>query len=259
MLTYPTFLRQRGLKRLAAWLRPALVARLKYSEDQPRDEDGRWTDGGGESSAAEPPTVAHSMSSYEALYDYQNYAYGRINSQLREGKGLDEKGQQYVAAIDKAFDDTPTSAGKVFRGDGAGLSATLFEAYPLPNDFQINVRDFEPFNRRALAEKVKLLNDTYAGKEFLDKAYVSTSTSRTLVMDKFVDGSLDIKKYGGVGLVEISGKVKKIDMDAATARKTTEKERLLPRDTAFTIESVDVLRHPDGKRVYLHWKVKVRA
>jgi hypothetical protein len=243
--------RQRLLKKLRE---------LKYSPDQPRDPagsptGGQWTDGEGNSGSSEGDNTSNEMSVFEALYDYQNYAYGKINASLREGKELDEKGKQYVRALDKAFEQTPITGIRVWRGDGAGISATLFEHDPLPQNFNV---DLYNLNTSKGQEAVQLLNEKYVGKVFSDKAYVSTATSQRVVLDKFVFGSLNVSRFGAVGLIEITGKSKAIDMDKMTGRTTKEKERLLPRTTSFNIERVDIKPHPDGERVYLHWKVKIQ-
>lgn len=229
--------------------------RLKYNPDQPRvpagsPDGGQWTDGG----STDGP-VPGGMSSADALTDYQNYAYARINETLRLGNDLDEKGKQYVAMIDKALEEQPVQSVNVWRGDGGGISVTLFEHEPLPNDFLVRRQDLHTPTGR---EAVRLLNDKYVGKVFRDNAYVSTSSSEHVTLDKFVSGSLEVTRFGAVGLVEIVGKSKAIDMDKMTGLVTEEQEQLLPRTTAFKIERVDIKPHPDGERLYLHWKVRVQ-
>jgi hypothetical protein len=46
MIRYPVFLKLRRHRKIAEIILPQLRL-LKYSDDQPRDDSGRWTDGGG--------------------------------------------------------------------------------------------------------------------------------------------------------------------------------------------------------------------
>jgi hypothetical protein len=207
---------------------------------------------GGEGGGGDTGTEA--MSSYSALYDYQNYAHGKINQDLREGKSSAAH-DAYVAAIDKAFSDLPARNATVWRGDGAGLSVALFEAKPLPADFKINLAKIQfPEQARAVNDQ---LTAQFNGMIVEDKAYLSTSSSQKIAVDKFVPGAYDISRFGGSGLVEISGKMKALDIEKITKMGSKEKERLLPRGAKLQVESVSIQPHPDGQRVYLHWKVSV--
>jgi hypothetical protein len=228
---------------------PQYLERLKFNPNHApagSPEGGEFTSG--EGGGGEP------MSSYSALYDYQNYAHGKINRDLREGHTSADH-DAYVAAIDAAFSEAPARSATVWRGDGSGLSVVLFEAKPLPGDFKVNLGGIHSLEQaHAVNEQ---LTAHFRGMVVEDKAYLSTSSSQKIAMDKFVPGNYDISRFGGSGLVEISGKMKSLDIEKITKMGSKEKERLLPRGTKMRIDSVSVQPHPDGERVYLHWKASV--
>jgi len=229
-------------------------------EDHPRDDDGKFASGGGggdddedndEDEYTSQPVGGESAS---ALYEYQNYAHGKINKTLRSGESLDAKGAGYVAAIDEAFEAQKEESVYLFRGDGAGLSVAMFDSDPLPADFKVTLEDYGSPKWR---EAETMLNQRYAGKTFRDQAYVSTSRSEKLAMDKFVGGSYEVNRFGATGLVRISGKSKVLHVDSLTGMKAGEQEALLPRGTTFKVNMVKIDLHPDGKRVFLDWRVSV--
>jgi hypothetical protein len=227
---------------------PQLVARLKFNDCHDPHSGEFCSGGGGEQSAAK--------TGYEALYDHQNHAHGKINEDLRAGKTSPEH-EAYVAAIDQAIADVPARAATVFRGDGAGFGVALAEANPLPDNFKVNLEQLTfPSQARTINEQ---LTAHFRGMVVEDKAYLSTSTSQAIALDKFVPGNYDITKWTGSGLVEISGKLQALDIDKVTKMGAKEKERLLPRGLKLRVDSVSVAPHPDGHRVYLHWKVSVVA
>jgi hypothetical protein len=210
--------------------------------------DGSGSESSTDHSASEPKTT------YEALYDYQNFAHSKINQDLRDGKTSAEH-EQYVAALDKAFAEQPARNTTVWRGDGAGLSVALTEAKPLPSNFKLNIGSIHSLSQ---AHEVNAqLTEHFKGMVIEDKAYLSTSKSEKIAMDKFVPGNYDMSRFGASGLVEISGKMKALDIDAITKMGAKEKERLLPRGQRLRVEGVSLQPHPDGQRVYLHWKMSV--
>ena len=83
---------------------------------------------------------------------------------------------------------------------------------------------------------------------------MSTSTSQKLVADKFLNPR-EISSYGVQGLVSITGKIKSLDVDKITGMKSGEKERLLPRDTIFRINRVELKTADRG--FYFHYHVEV--
>ena len=169
---------------------------------------------------------------------------------------MDAEAQRRTDAIDRLIDAQPLKSFGGFRGDGAALSATLFEKAGIPNDLKFTSQDFfspGPYG----ADINKTLTDELKGAEFVDGAFVSTSKSQAIALDKFVPGSSTMSRYGASGLVEITGKTKALDVDAVTGMRASEQERLLPRGTKFRVKDVQVKAHPDGKRIYLHWRVEI--
>jgi hypothetical protein len=216
-----------------------------FNEDQARDETGKWTSGGGRDTTTvlEPRT---------ALAEYQNYAFKRVNDELRSGTVSPET-QARVQAIDKLIDEQKARNVDLVRGDGAGLSSVLFEKAGIRN-LSLTRDNFMTPESQA---RIEALNNKLVGMEFTDKAFVSTSASEKIALDKFVPGSSEIKEYGGSGLVHISGRVKALDVDKHTGMGAKEQERLLPRNTRLRVEGVDIQAHPDGQRIYLEWDVRV--
>ena len=217
---------------------------------------GEFTSGDGGSESSSSAQSPEPMATYSALRDYQNYAHNKINKDLREGKTSPEH-EAYVAALDRAFDDVKAAKTTVYRGDGAGLGVALAEAKPLPKGFKVSLQNIA-FPSEAAKVNAELTAH-FGGMVVEDKAYLSTSKSQDIAMDKFVPGSHDITEWTGSGLVEVSGRMKALDIDKITKMDAKEKERLLPRGAKLRVDSVSVQPHPDGKRVYLHWKVSVAS
>ena len=223
-------------------------AQPRHPKGSPQGGEFAPKGGGGTGSGSGMPGEA-------ALLEYQNWGYSRLNEQLRTGD-LDAAAEERIAAIDSLFDDAKAKEVVVFRGDGAGLSAELFEEADLSPDFKVELEDLfkdGPYGRdvgRTLTEKLR-------GREFIDKAYLSTSKNRKVVDDGFVPGTFTINKFGGSGRVTIFGKTKSLDVDSITGMRAGESERLLPRGLRMRVNSVNVLPHADGKRVFLDWQVSI--
>ncbi len=238
------------IRRRELW--PQLQERLKFNEchNPPGSpEGGEFCSGSGGASASDT-----GMTQYSALYDYQNYAHAKINDDLRSG-ATSPAHEAYVAALDQSFEAVPERQHVLWRGDGAGLSVAMTDKNPLPADFKINASSLTfPSQRAAINAQ---LSAHFNGMIFEDKAYLSTSASQAIAMEKFVSVTYDISRYGGSGLVEISGRMRALDIDKITKMGAKEKERLLPRGLKLRVNGVSAQLHPDGKRVYLHWKVSV--
>ncbi len=228
--------------------------------------------GGSEGSGGSSDLSNRSAS--DSLLSYQDNGYQSINAYLRndpyEKKIVDgikanpdheARVNHDIKNIDSLFSKTKDSNLNVHRADGAALSAHIFEKsgvtsemgqirlgkaehlydYPAPNG-QSGHRGWESY-----------FNSKMAGQTFKDDAYVSTSTSQKLVQDKFLNPR-EISAYGGQGLVSITGKGKSLDVDKLTGLKSGEKERLLPRGTAFKINRVELKSADRG--FYFHYHVE---
>ena len=184
---------------------------------------------------------------------YQDNGYIPINEQLRR-EAVTPYVQRYVDTFDAAIEAQKAKDVYVFRGDGAGVSSTLFEEAKafLPKNFNVSYNDL--FNKEKIDGINTLLQNTFKGTTFRDDGFLSTSKSQQLVKDKFLNGSHNITKFGGDGLMHIVGQTKFIDIDAIT---DIESERLLPRGTTMRVDNVSVKPHPDGERVYLDWRVSI--
>lgn len=188
------------------------------------------------------------------LYDYRNFGYKSLNEGLRTGAPTEEVLAR-ARKVDSLFRGIEPKTMTLYRGDGGGISADLFEKIPLPDDF-VPIRSYsltEPGKWGADAGKT--LTDLYKGAEFTDEAFLSASSSRASALKGFVqDGSAEVSKYGGQGLAIIKGKVTSIDMNATLGKmefgpgKMDEKEHLLPRRSKFRVERVEVVQNSVGSR-----------
>jgi hypothetical protein len=221
----------------------------EFDPNQPRDEDGRWTDGGAAGASGSTPTDIEPV---VALTEYQNYGHARVNEELRSGKTTPETSAR-VAAMDALMAEQKERDLYVVRGDGAGVSSALFESAGI-TDLNLTADSLHTEEGRAA---IADLNSRMVGREFVDHAFLSTSTDPDLALDKFVPGSYSITEFGGGGLVHIVGRSKSLDVDAITGMGAGESERLLPRDTRMRVTRVDLKPHPDGKRVFLDWQMEI--
>lgn len=196
----------------------------------------------------------------DSLTTYQNYGYNKVNESLRSGIELDAKGKQIVKDIDKIIEEQKPKDLFVFRGDGSVLSSELFS--PAGIDLDENIESLykrvEGGKGLRIDSVNAMLNKRLKGAVVEDKAFLSTSTSQEMVMEKFVPGSYKITRHGASGLVRISGKAKSVDVDSITGMGSGENERLLGRSTRLKIDNVQVLPHPDGKRLYLLWDAHIQ-
>ena len=221
----------------------------------------------------------------ESLFQYQGYGYGPINDMLRsegastaravqgvienDGTHADPNAEKEAAEILETFrrkeledavvdidgliEAQPSQQVHVFRGDGGGVSVALFESRLNEMEgFNFSIEDM--MDSMAVSKK---LTERFKGDVFQDKAFLSTSTDKDMALEHFVPGAYDVTQYGGSGLVEIYGATKSLNVDEITHVGAKEGERLLPRGTKLEVERVDLRPHPDGKRVYLHWVVKI--
>jgi hypothetical protein len=222
---------------------------MSFDPDQERDEAGRFA-GGGSSSGSERTAENRT----ESLTSYQNYGYQTVNEELRGGK-MSDATRQKVEDIDALINEEKAGDFVGYRGDGAALSAALFEdAQDIMGGQRISAESL--FGQHADIEDA--LNERLKGMEFVDRAFMSTSQDKEMTLEKFVPGAYEITEYGGSGFVEIYGAdVKSLNVDDRTKMGAKESERLLARGTALKVERVQIKPHPDGKRVYLHWQVRV--
>lgn len=64
---------------------------LKYSDDEPRDDQGRWTDGGGgDEGILEPPSAVKFGSVSQEFTDGINFSLGEIPSKLLAASGVSD-------------------------------------------------------------------------------------------------------------------------------------------------------------------------
>ncbi len=199
----------------------------------------------------------------EVILKYQNGAYQSINGYLR-GEDIKEdvvdKVKQDIEILDKNM-SLSTNDKYLFRGDGAGISSTLFDMIPnLPHDAslddvlfggKIEGKSYNDF----FTEKLK-------GVEFTDKAFLSSSSSQSVAMDKFVYGATSFSKFGASGLVQIFApkNTKMLDVEKVSMMGAKEREFILARGTKLRVDKVsfEPLQHEGTEtRFYIKWQVTV--
>jgi len=180
-----------------------------------------------------------------ALTRYQEHAYASINGHLR---GTDKPNnikqvKEDIAKLDVLIDEQPTKGVYVFRGDGAQISSELFEKTGISSELEgvrLTIHD-EYFDTKPPSGNNwdEYFTSKLAGVEISDKGFLSTSSSKQIVKDRFV-GDGDITQYGVVGMVQITGKSKFYKVNNITGIDT-EQEVLFPRGTKLKIKSVRVV------------------
>ena len=214
----------------------------------------------------------------EVLYGYQDYDYEPINNFLRyqneprmaewkpELKELTEESKsllmQKIKTIDMEMVPT-TKEMLAFRGDGASISANLFEQIEdlknLPRGFQLtddmvisgvapNGGTWESF----FSEKL-------VGATFIEDGFLSTSKNLSVVKEKFLMGS-GIGKYGGEAIVtlKIPKGIPAIDLDAFLPG-TDEAEILLTRGLKLTVSKVQIGFTPRGNIYAPYFRIEVEV
>jgi hypothetical protein len=219
------------------------------------DEKGRFASGRG--------TVTE-RSPYDCLTIYQSHGYSLMNSYLRGEKlsnpYMENQLKHDVSQIDKLFSSAKEQEVNVYRGDGAAISAHLFEKTGVLSEMgnthlyrASDMLDKTPPGGHSSWESY--FNSKMAGHTFEDKAFVSTSASKELALKKFVNPR-DINGYGGQGLVSITGRSKSLNVENFTGVRG-EQERLLPRGISFKIDKVELKVHQPSESFYFHYHVKV--
>ena len=188
----------------------------KYSDDQSRDDIGRFGEGGGggggeaagasgsgsgggpdyDSIAAPEPSAeqASTLSKYQT-----DDGYKAINTALRKGQILTPKGQATIAAMDSYFDSVPALKGEIVT-------------------------------YRGLSSMPKGMRE---GATFSDKTYVSTSFKKELAED-FAG------KSGVLMRIRVPKGKKVVAMDSALRGRSRfdEREVLLRRGSKFRIRRI---------------------
>jgi hypothetical protein len=211
----------------------------------------------------------------DSLLNYQDNGYSSINAYLRndpyEKKIIDKikanpdheaQVNHDIKNIDALFSKVKEKEINVYRADGAALGAHLFKSTGVESEMgQIRLGKAEhlyehmaPNGQSGPRGWESYFNGKLSGQTFRDKAYVSTSTSQKLVADKFLNPR-EISPFGVQGLVSITGKTKSLDVDKLTGMKSGEKERLLPRNTIFRINRIELKTADRG--FYFQYHVEV--
>lgn len=195
---------------------------FNYDDDQPRDDQGQWTDGGGGGGEKEIKEVKV-MAAREAVIEYQKGIYDSkiggyttINNYLRTSQ-TKTLGTQYdedeiksvIAGIDAAFEGQTDAAGR-----------TLVRGV-----------------RNSTAEFGKPFSELKVGDEYGSKTYTSTSTDSKVVVAKFIN-KLNSSDRPVTIKIETTKDTKSINTDRFTGVKVGEKEILLQRDIKFKVMKI---------------------
>lgn len=205
----------------------------KYSDDQPRDDSGKWTDGGSGDPRAMADwgrwTKATSSTEKAALGRYQAGGSGAINLALR-GKPVasEEKGPLHGMQIGTAV---------------KRMDAAIAKADPLPRE-AVTYRAIATYNE----DPTGRLLDLKPGTRFRDGGFVSTSASADWVRRRYAppDQGGDTSGNGPDHwqMMEIhvpkGTRVAFLAAEGATdvGSFKHEQEVLLPRGGTFTVRSV---------------------
>lgn len=187
----------------------------KYSEDQPRDELGRFGSGGGESSSEtggkEYPTAATAAPhEVAAVENYAGSGFQTINESLRSGDNIDQSTANEIATLDAVIASAPpleenTELYRIVSGD--------------------------------IAETIMTLN---AGDTFTDKGFASTSTSARFAESRY---RVTSNKEDKVATIRISAPAGTSALDVNRYMPNNEykheREMLLPRGTTFEVDRVE--------------------
>jgi hypothetical protein len=199
------------IRRRELW--PAFLKRQKYSDDQPRDDQGQWTDGGGggtEGGSTDTPVgVASSPEETAALDDYTDFGYAVTNGYLRGDQKLaprnaqeEQEIQARVAALDRLIARETVAQQTVWRGF----------VHP---EFAANAKNL-------------------VGKTISDPAF--TSTTRNPDLGK----SYAYSNRGGVMFViTIPNGAHALTVPETNSVRKSEQEMLLPRGASFHVSRVD--------------------
>jgi len=212
------------------------LARLRdFDESQhPRDDHGRWTDGGGGESTADKPAASRfaSMSpsqvttamrslhkqavkepldeaEREIVREYTDYAFGEYNAYLRKGE---------VAS--GAYE--PVLKRQVERLEGAIRDTSLPEAMTL----------YRKFGDKTTAGRLHTLAE---GETFIDKGFVSTTADLRGIASGYDGDFIEIRVPKGAQGLPTNG----------YSSSESEYEVILPPNTTFKVVS----KFSEGKRM----------
>jgi HK97 family phage portal protein len=220
---------------------------LKYDEDQPRDENGRFGSGGEVSSTDNSESGELSNSEQTALDTYAGTDYGTINEQLRKGTTTPET-EKIVGALDSAIDKQSNWNGTVYRGGDDSLTKAVLDNAGVnlyKADGSINQ---STLNR--MIDKPEYLSDKLAdASPFTDKGFVSTTTKKD-VTDSFTStGKINT-------VLELSVKGKSLDVSSnVTSDEYNQSERLFARNSTFRLYSGAIQKSDEGYTLYLKGRI----
>jgi len=199
------------LKNLGALIK---TREIKFDPDEPRDEQGKWTDGGGDGGDGSTGGAEKNPKIRDAFENYDNVGYEKVNEELRSGK-LKGEAKETVETMDQAF-----------------AKASLAK----------DATAYRYFGPKTYAKLSKL----EAGAVFQDKGFVSTATSlkgaqdfakwhATAVLGK---PRLAEQEQGKIVTINVPKGSKAVSMtDFVDEAKNGEKELLLNRGTQFRVVS----------------------
>ena len=185
--------------------------RRDFDPDEPRDEEGKWTDGGGDGGggagpSAGTPEASASKKETDAILFYQGYDGNEINDDLRKGDGGEHA--EKIQALDSLMAKTGLKqATTVYRGVKDDVARQIQAAWAKSG-------------RKAT---------------FTDKGFTSTSREEK-----------DVGKYFGHNVIRINLKAGQhaIDVEQFHTLNAGEHEMLLPSGTKFKLTSYEP--RPEG-------------
>ena len=194
----------------------------KYDPDQPRDEAGRFGEGGGgsgsdgdgsgDSDDNEETSSTLSEKEQEAVSKYSFEGYTKINAYLREDGDPEEKG--VIRRLDSAIDKQKEADYDVYRGSTTRFVERVCEK----NGLSI--------------EDLKKDPNALSGTVIEDKGFLSTSKS-----DK-IAGTFSSEEGAVLHITARNAKALDVDRVTNETSNDTEKEVIFPRNTKITIDSV---------------------
>jgi hypothetical protein len=223
--------------------------------------------GSGEESSSTEHGFSHEET-LDAARSYKNYGYAVMNRIARgipletpdQGDDMLRKSAELnIKKMDQLIGRQPTSAIKVFRGDGAAISVDLFEKTGITKELGDNLETVEQLRSRKPPSGNswdEYFTSKLAGVVIEDKGFISTSSSEKIVKERFLNAAF-ISKYGSPGLVTIHGKSKALKLKEFYPNDP-EKEVILKRGTKMRIKSVKVgINELDGDRLFLQYDMEI--
>lgn len=205
---------------------------VKYNEDQPRDEQGRFGEGSGTGK------ISLTKSEQSALDRYSKDGFTYVNSSLRAGtRGAFS---ETIPALDSAIAKSGEFEGMVYRGGNNSMTAELLRACGVEGigergDFLSSdiLEDLASNYSQQISSSVK-------GSVLTDKAFTSVTT------DKDIAGEFRAGEIFGTRL-ELKASGRSLDVSSnLTADKDKQSERLFPRNSKMRLTSAKVVKEGDG-------------